>query len=192
MKTNSSHRSVLFIIDMIEGFVNEGPLSDPTIQRIIPSIRHCMDTFIKRNDVIIAINDHHHNHSREFSAFPVHCLAHTQESKMIPQLSDPHVITLHKNSVNAFMSPQFQTWFKEAELYQRYVICGCVSDICILHFALSLNSYFHEHDIDTHVVVVSDGIETYHHDNHDREEFNHAAKALMSQVGIQFIESEAL
>jgi nicotinamidase-related amidase len=90
------------------------------------------------------------------------------------------------------MSTPFQAWFKDAPVYQNYIICGCVTDICILHFALSLNSYFHEHDIDTKVSVLIDGVATYHVEFHDRETYHQSALNLMSQVGIHLIESESL
>jgi nicotinamidase-related amidase len=192
MKPLRSSQSVLFIIDMIEGFVNEGPLSDSTIAHIVPNIRRMIEKFVLIEYPIIAINDAHHDHSREFVAFPPHCLAHSSESKMLNDLHHPHIQVMNKNSVNAFMSPMFQAWFKDAPIYERYIISGCVSDICILHFALSLNSYFHEHDIETQVIVMSDGIETFHHDTHDRQTYHETALKLMSQVGILTLESESL
>jgi nicotinamidase-related amidase len=192
MKHNHSSQSVLFIIDMIEGFVNEGPLSDSTIAHIVPNIRRLIEKFAGLDYPILAINDAHHINSREFVAFPPHCLAQSSESKMLNDLEHPQLQILHKNSVNAFMSNEFQEWFKDAPIYERYIITGCVTDICILHFALSLNSYFHEHDIHTQVIVVSDGVETFHHDTHDRSYYHEAALKMMTQMGIQHIESELL
>jgi nicotinamidase-related amidase len=192
MKPLRSSQSVLFIIDMIEGFVNEGPLSDPYIAHIVPNIRRLIEKFADKGYPIIAINDSHNLNSAEFIAFPPHCLAQSSESKMLSNLIHPNIQVMEKNSVNAFMSSQFQTWFKDAPIYERYIITGCVSDICILHFALTLNSFFHEHDIKTQVIVVSDGIETFHHDHHDRQYYHEAALDIMSQMGIQHIESESL
>jgi nicotinamidase-related amidase len=192
MKKFRSSQSVLFIIDMIEGFVNEGPLSDRTIAHIVPNIRRLVDKFIIEGHPIIAINDAHNINSTQFSAFPPHCLSSTKESMMISELTHPQIKVMEKNSVNAFMSSQFQAWFKQAPIYERYIISGCVSDICILHFALTLNSYFHEHDIKTQVIVVSDGIETFHHEGHDRGYYHEASLKIMSQMGIQHIESELL
>jgi len=192
MNKQPSSQSVLLIIDMIEGFVNEGSLSDPFIRTIIPSIRRSMDYFTSLGFPMIAINDHHHLDSQEFKAFPIHCLDGSSESVMLEPLQDDQLMIIKKNSVNAFMSPQFQTWFQNAPIYERYVICGCVSDICILHFALSLNSYFHEHDIDTQVVVISDAIATYHTLDHDRETYHQSAINIMKQVGIHLIESKSL
>ncbi|MBS3991944.1 MAG: cysteine hydrolase [Erysipelothrix sp.] len=192
MNQKHSSQSVLLIIDMIEGFVNEGPLFDPYIRTIVPTLRRTMDFFKQQHWPMIAINDHHHSNSCEFKAFPPHCLSDTIESKLIKELHDEQLLVLHKNSVNAFMSPQFQAWFHDAPIYKRYVIGGCVTDICILHFALSLNSYFHEHDIDSTVVVLNDGVATYDLENHNRTEYHNAAINLMKQVGIHLIESESL
>lgn len=192
MNQNHSSQSVLFIIDMIEGFVNEGPLHDSFILSIVPAIRRVSDSFIQKGYPVIAINDAHHNQSMEFKAFPPHCLINTHESHFLSSLQNDSILHLKKNSVNAFMASQFQTWFKQAPLYQNYIIGGCVTDICILHFALSLNSYFHEHDIDTKVSVLLDGVATYHSESHHRETYHQSALSLMSQVGIHLIESESL
>jgi len=192
MNQNHSSQSVLFIIDMIEGFVNEGPLHDSFILSIVPTIRRVSESFIQKGYPVIAVNDAHHNQSMEFKAFPPHCLTSSNESRFLSSLEHESILHLKKNSVNAFMSTPFQAWFKDAPVYQNYIICGCVTDICILHFALSLNSYFHEHDIDTKVSVLIDGVATYHVEFHDRETYHQSALNLMSQVGIHLIESESL
>ncbi len=76
-------KTVLIIIDMVNGFTKKGPLQSPRIASIIPDIiklsYKCEELKIKK----IVFADSHTESSPEFKSYPCHCLKGTNESKVI-------------------------------------------------------------------------------------------------------------
>lgn len=186
MKPISSF-SCLIIIDMINGFVKEGPLADPAIRLIIEPIEQIIKDFKQKDYPIIALCDAHDLDCGEFDVFLPHCIKGDQESELIDEFKpySSSMVVCEKNSVNGFLSPAFKEWFDDQPFYTNYVVVGCVTDICVLNFASTLQAYLHQHNVDSHVIVSKDTSETYHTDNHPRESFNHMAYTLMAQLGVQ-------
>lgn len=193
MKTQSQ-ASTLVIIDMINGFVVDGPLADPSISSIISSIEALIKHFKQMQWPIIALNDHHEEDAKEFAAFPEHCIKASLESELVAPIKayQSDLTILKKNSVNGFLAPAFQDWFNQAPLYKEYVITGCVTDICVLSFAMTLQAYIHQHQLDSKVVVVSDGVDTFATPTHDKETFHQMALTLMKQIGISIKEAKEI
>lgn len=177
---------VVFVVDMVNGFVKEGALHDIAIQAISEPIQQLLERLQCRS---IFVADAHPPMAKEFQSYPVHCLIGTSESEVIDELK-PYVHELiKKNSTNTFFAPDFQIFLKECmEAYQDIVICGCCSDICIMQFALSLQAYIHEHNLPQHIIVCSDLIETYHAEEvHDAYAYNEFAINVMTSSGITVV-----
>lgn len=169
------NRKLIFVVDMINGFVNEGNLADTTIKRIVPNIIE----HLKENDSIF-IQDAHDINAQEFTYFPKHCIKGTPESDIISELQPFVTKTLLKNSTNAF-----HVLDKEIlNHYDEFIICGCCSDICILHFALSLKTYFDQHNINKNVVIHENSIATFYTSQHDSKKYQAMAISLMELAGI--------
>src|SRR5690554_5690918 len=105
----TSNASVLMIVDMINGFVKEGPLADPTICSIIKPIDKIIKDFKQKDYPIVALCDAHQENSKEFNAFLPHCIKGTKESELIDEfkLYQEDIKMIEKNSVNGFLSPEF-------------------------------------------------------------------------------------
>ena len=57
-----------------------------------------------------------------------------------------------------------------------------------MQFALSLQAYIHEHNLNQRVIVCSDLVETYHIDQvHDACAYNQFALDIMKASGIVFV-----
>lgn len=173
---------VLFVVDMIEGFVEHGALSDTEIATITPHVQQLCEKIENR---YFACDEHLEN-AREFQAFPQHCNVNSQEAKVIVDLRTYVNEVIPKNSTNTFFATGFQAQLpKFLEVYRDFVICGCCSDICVLQFALTLNAYFNQHNLREHrVLVVLNAIETYEAPHHDAQLFNEVAVAMMQQSGV--------
>lgn len=169
------NRKLVFVVDMINGFVKEGNLADTTIKVIVPNIIE----HLKKNDAIF-IQDAHDINAQEFMHFPKHCVKDTLESEIIVELQPYVTKTLLKNSTNAF-----HVLDKEIlNHYDEFIICGCCSDICILHFALSLKTYFDQYNMNKNVVIYENSIATFHTSNHDAKKYQAMAISLMKLAGI--------
>ena len=188
---NTSDQSCLFIVDMINGFVKEGPLADPAICSIIKPIEQIIKDFKQKDYPIVAFCDAHDEMATEFHVFPVHCVKNTQESEIIDEFQ-PYVSSMkifYKNSVNSFFAPGFESWLKKQPLYKQYIVTGCVTDICVFQLAASLVAYFHQHNLKTDVVVTKDTSETFDIEGHPRESYNFMAYTLLNQLGVKVLEN---
>lgn len=177
---------IVFVVDMVNGFVKEGVLHDCAIQAITQPIQQLLDKLQCRS---IFVADSHPPMAKEFQAFPPHCVIGTSESEIIDELKEHVHEIIHKNSTNTFFAPDFQSFLKERmDAYQDIIICGCCSDICIMQFALSLQAYINEHNLAQRVIVCGDLIETYHIDEiHDAYTYNEFSMNIMKSSGIMMI-----
>ena len=61
MKNLEEVQEAIFVIDMNNGFCEEGALADPTIKRIVPNIRKIIMDGLKRESALFFVNDKHFN-----------------------------------------------------------------------------------------------------------------------------------
>ena len=178
---------IVFVVDMIEGFVHTGALHDEAIHEVTPNIENLIRDAQQR---VIFIADSHPPKTREFISYPSHCVTGTIESEVIQELK-PHVQELmRKNSTNTFTCPDFQSFLKERlDDYWDIVITGCCTDICILQFALCLNAWLNEHNkVEQRILVPLNCVDTYHIDGiHDAISCNEFSIRNMEANGIRIV-----
>lgn len=175
---------IIFVVDMIEGFVHEGALHDEAIHAATMHIESLIRDAEQR---VIFIADSHPPKTREFISYPSHCVIGTKESEVIQELQ-PYVQELmRKNSTNTFTCPDFQLFLKERlKNYRDIVITGCCTDICILQFALCLNAWLNEHNkTDQRIIIPLSCVDTYHIEGvHDAVSCNEFSIRNMEANGI--------
>lgn len=180
---------ILFVVDMINGFIKEGALHDEAILECAKPIQELAKQLQCRR---IFVADSHPPHTREFNSYPEHCVIGTAESEVISELQ-PYVEALfHKNSTNAFLCEDFREFLNEDfYYYDDIIITGCCSDICILQFALCFQAYLNEHnENDKRIIVPINCIDTYHIEGvHDASKNNAFAIKNMSANGICLVNS---
>ncbi len=179
------NKSCLVIVDMINGFVKEGALSDVSIQKIVPGIVELTKKYQVENKAILSFQDAHSEDAKEFLSFPKHCLKGTAESELIQELKpyQDKMIQLYKNSTNGFMQDEFLDVFHKLDC-DEFVVVGCCTDICVLQFSLSLQGYINEQDLNKKIIVVEDLVETFNAPGHAQQEYNKMAVSLLKGAGI--------
>lgn len=180
---------IVFVVDMINGFVKEGALHDPAILSCAVAIQSLITDLDCRR---IFIADAHPPKTREFQSYPAHCEIGTTESEVISELQPYVEEVIHKNSTNAFTAPDFQSFLaEEMDAYRDIIITGCCSDICIMQFALCWNAWLNEHNKTEHRIIVPlDSVDTYHIDGiHDAVKNNQFALENMKANGILVVSS---
>ena len=184
LSTKELKDPVIFVVDMIEGFVHEGALHDEAIHAATMHIESLIQDAEQR---VIFIADSHPPNPREFISYPSHCVIGTKESEVIQELQ-PYVQELmRKNSTNTFTCPEFQLFLKERlKNYRDIVITGCCTDICILQFALCLNAWLNEHNkTEQRIIIPLSCVDTYHIEGvHDAVSCNEFSIRNMEANGI--------
>lgn len=178
---------VIFVVDMVNGFVKEGALADPAIATISTNQIQLMETLSCKN---VFVCDTHPPKTREFDAYPPHCIVGTKEADVVEELTPYIKEMIHKNSTNTFMAPEFQVFLKEQlDRYQDIVIVGCCTDLCVLQFALSMQGYLNEHNkTEQRVIIPCDCVETYHIDRiHEADFWNEVSLKNMAANGITVV-----
>lgn len=191
VKNLKVYETALIVVDMVNGFVNEGVLHDKNIRKIVPRQLELLEEAEKKGSLIILVKDTHNNTATEFKRFggKPHCVKGTKEAELIDELKPfeqkDNVITVEKNSTSLMESPQFREIVRQAENLKEVNFVGCCTDICVFNGAMGLANYYDEWNRDVTINVHEDAIATYSED--EREEYVQSAKLLMKQQGINLV-----
>lgn len=170
----------LIIVDMLNGFTKSGPLSDVSILKIVNNIKQ-----LAKDKEVIFLNDAHKINSVEFNYFPIHCLEESFESEIIEELK--YLIkenVIYKNSTNGFFALEKASLISDE---YDYIITGCCSDICIMHLAICLKTYFNEINKDVKIRVFKNAVASFNNEKHDSLEYSDYAFKLMSLSGVEVL-----
>lgn len=190
-KTNEIERA-LFLIDMNNGFCEEGKLADPSIKNIVPNIIPIIREILQEGEGLYIVNDKHTKDSVELKRYPNHCMG-DQESRTIKELAIYEFYAnniFYKNSTCALFAPGLIGTLLKMTNLKEVIITGCCTDICIQNFAIALRNFFDEFDMDVEIIVPKDAVETYHIPKiHEREANNQRAYTVMENTGIKLVKT---
>ncbi|MDF1617680.1 isochorismatase family cysteine hydrolase [Petrocella sp. FN5] len=161
-------KTILAVIDMNKGFAQAGALYSPRVGRMIPDIVELSEKALLKGIKVYAYTDHHPEDAKEFSAYPSHCVGNTEESELVDPLAALEVkglTTIFKNSTNGILA------HNPAAMnlgISSYLVVGCVTDICVYQYAVTLRAYLNEHQLDGEVYVCESLVQTF-----DIEGFHH-------------------
>lgn len=179
-------KTVLVIVDVINGFIREGAMADSRIEYIIQGTAKLLEKCIEAGIPAVAFADSHRKNAEEFSSYPVHCISGSSECELVSELKEKTgYILAEKNSTNGFFSPVMQKFLSDNPERTDFIVCGDCTDICVMNFCLSLKAYFDQNNIRCSVTVLSDLTETYNSDQHDADIMNLAASEFMKNAGIK-------
>lgn len=178
-------KTMLFIIDMNNGFAKKGALYSDRVEALINPITKLAKTLEAKNCEIIAFTDSHNNDSIELRSYPTHCLENDYESKIVDEISSiKNLKVIPKNSTNGFFCLEDKN-FKNID---NIIVVGDCTDICIYQFVVTLKSYFNQNNIDKNIIVPMNLVDTYHIDNiHNAEVMNIVFFNSMIQNGVEVI-----
>lgn len=191
IKNLKVYETALIVVDMVNGFVNEGVLHDKNIRKIVPRQLELLEEAEKKGSLIILVKDTHNKNATEFKRFgnTTHCIKGTSEAELIDELKPfeqkDNVITVEKNSTSLMESPEFREIVKQAENLKEVNFVGCCTDICVFNGAMGLANYYDQWNRDVTINVHEDAIATYSEE--DRGEYVQSAKLLMKQQGINLV-----
>ena len=189
MKDLTKINTLLICIDMVNGFVKEGPMADSYIEHIVPENIKLMEKIKKDGQGIAIVKDTHKVDAIEFKRYPKHCIEGTTESELIDELKSfvEDAIVYKKNSTSTIYAPGFLEDIDQMVSLKEVIITGCCTDICVINLAIPLKNYFDEHNRDIKIIVPKNAVETYNGEDHDRDEYNNMAFKFMKQAGIEVL-----
>ncbi len=189
IKNLKLYERVLIVVDMVNGFVYNGPLHDIECSKIIPRQKEIIDDYLDNGDLVVFIKDTHTKDSTEFSRMPIHCLENTDESELVPELREyvgrDNVITINKNSTSFNEVPEFRELITNLVNLKRVDEIGVCTDICDFNGIMGLANRLNQENRDVSIYVHEDAVATFNET--ERSEYVEAAKLLMKQQGIYII-----
>lgn len=189
IKNLKLYERVLIVVDMVNGFVYNGPLHDIECSKIIPRQKEIIDDYLDNGDLVVFIKDTHTKDSTEFSKMPIHCLENTDESELVPELREyvgrDNVITINKNSTSFNEAPEFRELITNLVNLKRVDEIGVCTDICDFNGIMGLANRLNQENRDVSIYVHEDAVATFNET--ERSKYVEAAKLLMKQQGINII-----
>lgn len=189
IKNLKLYERVLIVVDMVNGFVYNGPLHDIECSKIIPRQKEIIDDYLDNGDLVVFIKDTHTKDSTEFSRMPIHCLENTDESELVPELREyvgrDNVITINKNSTSFNEAPEFRELITNLVNLKRVDEIGVCTDICDFNGIMGLANRLNQENRDVSIYVHEGAVATFNET--ERSEYVEAAKLLMKQQGINII-----
>lgn len=178
----------LVIIDMVNGFVKEGPLSSKRVLSINNYIADLSEKCSKLNIKKVVFADSHKINNPEFLYFPKHCLKGDKESEVTDEIKKTgNYLLIEKNSTNGFLEISFLNWLRENKDMENFIIVGNCTDICIQQFVLSLKSYYNMINKNINIILVKELVETYDSELHYADLVNLTSIYNMSINGINIV-----
>ena len=180
-------KTILFIVDMNNGFAKSGALYSQRVENLIDPIASFANFIGNNNCPIIAFTDSHNPDSIELKNYPKHCLVDDIESDIIDELKSINGLTIvPKNSTNGF----FALENFEYSSFENIIIVGDCTDICIYQFATTLKAYLNQLNIDKNIIVPVDLVDTYDIPNiHSANLMNLVFLNSMIQNGINVVKT---
>ena len=189
IKNLKLYERVLIVVDMVNGFVYNGPLHDIECSKIIPRQKEIIDDYLDNGDLVVFIKDTHTKDSTEFSRMPIHCLENTDESELVPELREyvgrDNVITINKNSTSFNEVPEFRELITNLVNLKRVDEIGVCTDICDFNGIMGLANRLNQENRDVSIYVHEDAVATFNET--ERSKYVDAAKLLMKQQRINII-----
>lgn len=159
--------SAVLVVDMTNGFCNEGVLSSPRVNAIVPPIVHLLKTAWESGvREIYLLNDTHEPDAVEFGAFPPHCVRGSREAMPVEEIQALSFFTqikkIEKNSLSSTIETGLLENFKAKPDLTHFVIVGNCTDLCVYQMAMALRLDANARQIhDRSVVVPVDCVATY-------------------------------
>lgn len=191
VKNLKVYKGMLIVVDMVNGFVEEGVLHDKNIKRIIPRQIELIKEAHDKGYIVVFVKDTHDEDAVEFRRFgnTKHCVRGTKEAEVVDELKPfekmDDTISIEKNSTSFMEAPDFREVVGKAVNVKQVELVGCCTDICDFNGIMDLANYFDQWNREVDITVHEDAIATYSEDI--RGEYVDAAKLLMKQQGIKLV-----
>ncbi len=127
--------NVVLVVDMLRGFLEPGcNLYHAESRDIIPNVHRLVSQEREAGSEILFVSDHHDPDDLEFQIFPVHCVIGTNETEVVPELSEFVTATnvIPKKRYSGFFNTDLADRLTRLAP-DKLMICGVATNVCVLH-----------------------------------------------------------
>jgi nicotinamidase/pyrazinamidase len=127
--------NVVLVVDMLRGFLEPGcNLYHAESRDIIPNVHRLVSQEFEAGSEILFVSDHHDPDDLEFRIFPVHCVIGTNETEVVPELSEFVTATnvIPKKRYSGFFNTDLADRLTQLAP-DKLTICGVATNVCVLH-----------------------------------------------------------
>ena len=192
-KNLEDFKRCVYNIDMVEGFVNIGAMSNNDYNLLVPAQKEIMDDIREDGELITFIGEAHEENAQEFKNYPKHCIEGTKEADFISEFQEylEYVNTLvyKKNSINGMLNPKLLEDLKRMKNLREVIFTGVCEDLCVMDFARTYSRYMDEINRTVNMFVSSNAVDTFDAEYHNREHWKSVAKEVMESAGIKYVEN---
>jgi nicotinamidase/pyrazinamidase len=149
--------NAVLVIDMLRCFMEPGHalyVGDKA-RGIIPNVKRLLEKELAAGSKVFFVCDNHDPDDLEFRMFPRHCVAGTEEARVIPELAGYPGETIPKKRYSAFFNTPLESRLKKLKP-EKLIICGVLTDICVMHTAADARNRDYEVEIPVDCVASSD------------------------------------
>lgn len=190
-KNLEDFKRCVYNIDMVEGFVNIGAMSNKDYNLLVPAQKEIMDDIREDGELITFIGEAHEENAQEFKNYPKHCIEGTKEADFISDFQEylEYVNTLvyRKNSINGMLNPKLLEDLKRMKNLREVIFTGVCEDLCVMDFARTYSRYMDEINRPVKMFVLENAVDTFDAKNHNREHWKSIAREVMGSAGIQYV-----
>jgi nicotinamidase-related amidase len=160
-------RTAILSIDVINGFLYEGPLASPRVAPIGEPIAQLMDAaWAQGVRDILLIQEGHHEDSREFEAYGEHAIKGTPQAEAIDLIKDlpfyDQLLTIYKDSIHPAINTELNNWLDARQHLDTFIVVGDVTDLCVYHLATYLKFHANAYQKERRVIVPENCVQTWH------------------------------
>lgn len=188
-----NYKKALYMVDMNNGFVNFGAMSNPEYNKLVPEQQKLIGKMRREEELVTFILEGHTEDSIEFDNYPGHTIIGTKEAELIPEYKDEpekeNTLVFYKNCINGMLNRQLQDIIAQLENLKEVIFSGVCTDLCVLDFARTLARFLDEINHRAKLFVVKSTIDTYDAPGHNRDEWTRMALMFMEQAGIEVVEN---
>jgi nicotinamidase-related amidase len=159
--------SAIISIDVINGFLYEGPLSSPRVAAIDDPITRLMKAAWEKGlrDILL-VQEGHSEDSLEFDAFGEHAVRGTHQAQAIDKIKNlpfyDRLTTVYKDSVHPALNNGFDEWVESRGSLDTFIAVGDVTDICVYQLAMYLKLQANAYHQERRVIVPANCTQTWH------------------------------
>ena len=188
LKSLEPQKTVLVVVDMVNGFVRDGALYSPRVEQLVHRVEELSKACGSLGIEKLAFADAHSVDSPEFRSYPRHCVDGSEESELIAELKVLGGFQLiKKNSTNGFLEPEFQEWLSRNPQVENFIVIGDCTDICIQQFSVTLKCSFNRVNRNVRVIVPASHVDTYDVGIHGGELMHSVALIMMADSGVEVV-----
>ncbi len=159
--------SAIISVDVINGFLYEGPLASPRVAPIGGSIADLMNASWNHGlHHILLVQEGHEEDSLEFEAFGEHAIKGTHQAETIDLIKNlpfyELMTTIYKDSIHPALNNGFDAWINQREPIHTFIAVGDVTDLCLYQLATYLRFQANAYRKERRVIVPVNCTQTWH------------------------------